>query len=191
MLLGIVIGQPLGGLHDIGPLQLAERLHLIIRFPLHRAFRPQQQQHRVSVHVLFLDKVLGKGRQDGELGLHRLLAQPIWQGPPEILFAEKRSPMGIRQALPPLFVEHELRHIAIGNQLLWWGLAVVQIAHHDAASQIFGADGGLAKAPVEKGGQLAAVGLVVVFVMALLQQPVDRQFVDQPGVGDIVQTEVG
>ncbi len=156
-----------------------------------RPFDPLQQQSGIPVHVLLLDQKLEEGRQDGEFGLHRLLAQAIGQGAAQIPLAEKRSPLRIGQPLSPLLVEDKLRHVAIGDQLVRGGLTVVEIADHDAASEIFRADGRLAKAPVQKSGQFAAIGFVVVFAVALLQQPIDRQFVNQTGIGYIVEAEVG
>ncbi|MNO98492.1 hypothetical protein D3C76_902400 [compost metagenome] len=44
---------------------------------------------------------------------------------------------------------------------------------------------------MQEGGQLAAVGLVVVLAVALLQQPVDGQLIDEAGIGDIAQAEGG
>ena len=44
---------------------------------------------------------------------------------------------------------------------------------------------------MQEGGQLAAVGLVVVLAVALLQQPVDGQLIDEAGIGNIAQAESG
>lgn len=57
--------------------------------------------------------------------------------------------------------------------------------------EILGTDGHLAETPMQEGGQLASVGLVVVLAVALLQQPVDGQLIDEAGIGDIAQAESG
>ncbi len=44
---------------------------------------------------------------------------------------------------------------------------------------------------MQEGGELAAVGLVVVLAVTLLQQPVDGQLVDEPCIGDIAKTQSG
>ncbi|MNE82793.1 hypothetical protein D3C80_1795460 [compost metagenome] len=68
------VRQLLGSLHHIGPLQFGKRLALIVGILADGPFHPLQQERRIAVHVLFLDQELEEGRQDGELGLHRLLA---------------------------------------------------------------------------------------------------------------------
>ncbi|MNG89653.1 hypothetical protein D3C79_485250 [compost metagenome] len=132
-----------------------------------------------------------EGRQYGELGFHRLLAQAIWQLAAQFPLAEKRSPQGVGQPLSPPLVEYELGYVSVCDQRLWRCLAVVEVAHHDAPGEILGADGHFAETPMQEGGQLAAVGLVVVLAVALLQQPVDGQLIDEAGIGNIAQAESG
>ncbi|MNZ20532.1 hypothetical protein D3C78_375870 [compost metagenome] len=192
LMLGRAFGcQPLGSLHHIGPLQFGKGLGLFTGILAVRPLHPLQQERWIAVHVLFLDQELEEGRQYGELGLHRLLAQTVWQLAAQFPLAEKRSPQGVGQALSPLLVEHELGHISVCDKPLWRSLAVVEVAHHDAPGEILWADGHLAETPMQEGGQLAAVGLVVVLAVALLQQPVDGQLIDEAGIGDIAQAESG
>ena len=180
-----------GGLHHIGPLQLGEGLRIFTSLLGARTFNPLQQESRIAIHVLLLDEKLEEGGQNGEFCLHRLLTQSIRQLPAQFPLAKKRTPQGVWQPFPPLLVEHELGDVAIGNQSGRWRLAIVEIAHHDAPGEIPGADGHLAKTPVQKSGQLTAIGLVVVFAVALLQQPVDGQLIHDPRVGDLAKTQGG
>ncbi|MNE50456.1 hypothetical protein D3C80_1450320 [compost metagenome] len=164
---------------------------LLIGLLVERLFHSLQQERRVAIHVLFLDEKLEEGRQDGEFGLHGLIAQAVWQLKAQLPFAQKGPPLGIGQPLSPLLVEYELGHVSIGDQRRWRCLKVVEVAHHDPPGEILWADGHLAKAPVQEGGQLAAIGLVVVFTVTLLQQPVDGQLIDEARIGHVPHAEVG